>query len=170
MVYTSFSNDRRTSSGGNGQYRNNFVRDRQSSSDSAVPFQPLTVDNYVDLAEKVMNSMFHDDPKHPQKKKSDLSTSKIRNLLAISSEILFKATSSQAEDHNVLSQELKTDLAYFRIRCAYEIGREKSIKELNNKAYLLEHLKAVKTVSECILFCHYLEALVAYHKYLGGID
>ena len=170
MAYMSFSNGRRISSGGNGQYRNNFVRDRQSSSDSAVPFQPLTLDNYVDLAEKVMNSMFHDDPKNPQKKKSNLSTSKIRNLLAISSEILFKATSSQAEDQDVLSQELKTDLAYFRIRCAYEIGREKSVEDLNSNAHLLEHLKAIKTVSDCILFCHYLEALVAYHKYFGGND
>ena len=168
MVYTSFSNGRRISSGGNGQYRNNFVCDRQNARDPAVPFQPLTVDNYVDLAEKIMNSMLSDEKRN--QKKSNLSTSKIRNLLAMSSEILFKATSSPSENQDTLTSELKADLAYFRIRCAYEIGREPGVRELDLNAHLLEHLKSIKTISECILFCHFLEALVAYHEFLSSKD
>ena len=153
----------------NGQNMNNR-RDYSSDQDVALPFVSLTIDNYVDLAEKVMDKMFCDDKFNPGQKKSDLTTSKIRTLLSMSAEILFKANNALANEKQTLTDDLKEDLGYFRIRCAYEMGREKSVKQLDKQAHLLEHVKNVKSISDCILFCHYLEALVAYHKYNGGKD
>jgi hypothetical protein len=38
------------------------------------------------------------------------------------------------------------------------------------KAYILEHIKGIKSLDDCEVFCHYMEALVAYHRYMGGKD
>ncbi len=151
----------------NGQNMNNR-RDYSSDQDDAIPFEQLTIDSYVDLAEKVMDKMFCDDNFNSGKKHSDLTTSKIRSLLSMTAEILFKANNALTNEKQDLPDDLKEDLGYFRIRCAYEMGREESVKQLCKHAHLLEHVKNVKSISDCILFCHYLEALVAYHTYNGG--
>lgn len=160
-------NGSNNSSRRNGQNMNNR-RDYSSDQDDAIPFEQLTIDNYVDLAEKVMDKMFSSEKYNSDQKKNDLTTSKIRSLLSMTAEILFKANNALASEKQNLPDDLKEDLGYFRIRCAYEMGREKSVKQLDKHAHLLEHVKNVKSISDCILFCHYLEALVAYHTYNGG--
>lgn len=67
-------------------------------------------------------------------------------------------------------KEIMPDLNYLRIRLVYESGREPAVKDLERKSHLLSHLKDIKTLDGCELFCHYMEALVAYHRFNGGAD
>ena len=133
----------------------------------SVPYKQLSDLNYVDTAEEVVKTLERDN-----KDKIKLTTSQIRNLLAMTSEILNKINSSKsAEETNpVISPAIVQYLNSFKIRSVYECGRTPSVKDFINKAHILEHLKEIKTMNDCELFCHYMEALVAYHRYQGGKD
>ena len=54
-----------------------------------------------------------------------------------------------------------------RVRVLYEAGRdEKTVAPFVKEAKLLEYIKGIGTSREkCLLFAHYMEALVAYHRY-----
>ena len=52
---------------------------------------------------------------------------------------------------------------------AYEGGRDSKVKDFIAKAYLLEYLKGIgSSRDDFIRFAHYMEALVAYHRFFGG--
>ena len=56
-----------------------------------------------------------------------------------------------------------------RVRTAYEAGRDGATKIFVEKARLLQYLKGIgKDREDLIRFAHYMEALVAYHRYYGG--
>ena len=69
-------------------------------------------------------------------------------------------------------QELVLQIAgigMMRIRTAYEAGRDPATKVFVEKAHLLQYLKGISTNRETLIaFAHYMEALVAYHRYYGG--
>ena len=70
-----------------------------------------------------------------------------------------------------LSAESKLKLMRLRVRMVYDAGRERDVKDFVEQAKLLEYLKGVgDSREEMIRFAHYMEALVAYHRYLGGRD
>jgi CRISPR-associated protein, csm2 family len=53
----------------------------------------------------------------------------------------------------------------------YEAGREPSVKKFVEEAQIIEQIDKIKADKDkLILFCLYMEALVAYRKYLGGKD
>ena len=55
------------------------------------------------------------------------------------------------------------------MRMVYEAGREPSVKTFIEEARLMKVLDEVGDSRErLITFCHYMEALVAYRKFLGG--
>ena len=60
---------------------------------------------------------------------------------------------------------------YLKIRFVYEAGREPKVKTLVTKAEILQHIDEIKdSRKQYILFSRYMEALVAYRKFLGGHD
>ena len=61
-------------------------------------------------------------------------------------------------------------MQYLRLRFAYEAGRERSVRDFVNSADIANHLKRIETRDDLLLFCRYMEALVAYHKFYGGRD
>ena len=145
-----------------------FNRDRRENTDTPpIPFRPLNIKEYVDDAEKVVSTL-----RKNSFGKFDLTTSKIRNLLAMTSEVLNKVnnTRASAEGKDDVTDGIRQDLNSLKIRTIYECGREESVKDFVKKAYILEHLKEIKTLDDCEVFCHYMEALVAYHRYMGGKD
>ena len=115
--------------------------------------------NYVDKAEEVMLGLKQD--------RSRLTTSKIRNLYSLVSDIY---NSENLRDEPELLPESVTGLNMARIRMVYEAGREQSVKDFLEKARLLAYLKDIGTDrNKLIDFAHYMEALVAYHRfYIGG--
>ena len=123
----------------------------------------LQTDNYVEIAEGVIKNLNRD-----KENKLLLTTSKIRNILAMVSELYNDAQRLRAE---TLSDELIGRVQYLKMRVAYEAGRDDVVRDFVEMAQLLGEIDRVGRKKErLILFCHYMEALVAYHKFLGGRD
>ena len=127
----------------------------------------LTDDNYVELAEAAIQALTQKKDRNGRSI-SLVTTSKIRNLLAMTAEIYNEVINSQSE---LLSSEIKGRINYLKIRFVYEAGREPLVKNLVTEAKILEHLDEIKgNRAQYILFSRYMEALVAYRKYYGGKD
>lgn len=140
-------------------YNNNYGprRDFNRPETYKTSLSKITQTGYVDEAEKVIKSL--------SESKSLLSTSKIRNILSLVSDL-----SEDIKRVDLDSKEIVTRCNYIRMRFAYEAGRDNKVKDFVNNALLMDILKQINDRSTCSLFCNYMEALVAYHKYYGGKD
>lgn len=125
-------------------------------------------ENYVDEAERIMRSL--------KNSGTTITTSKIRNLLSLVTDI-YNDESIRTEDK--LKPDSVVKLNLMRVRVAYEYGRDNGesvgkdkvypMKDFISQAHLLEYLKGISTDrADLIRFAHYMEALVAFHRYLGG--
>ena len=143
---------------------NNFNgRDRGNSAEIKRTPIELTDENYVSQAEAVIKRLIVENGKN-----KILTTSKIRKLLAMISEMYTKAKRLKS---NTLNSDLLTKIQYFKMHTVYEAGRESSVKKFVEEAQITNQIDKIKTDREkLILFCHYMEALVAYRKFLGGRD
>lgn len=96
-----------------------------------------------------------------------ITTSKIRNLLAMSADIYNEVLLNPEK----LSDEQSARIDYLRVRFVYEAGRDTDVKNFVERAQILKALEEVRgSRKQYILFNHYMEALVAYHRYYGGRD
>ena len=128
--------------------------------------EKLTKTNYVDVAEEVIKSLITTDRRG--KKIIPLTTSKIRGILSMVSSIYNDI--SRETDPELTSEEIER-LQYFKMRLAYEAGRESSVKTFVKNAALRKQIDSIGDSREqCLIFCKYMESLVAYHKYYGGRD
>lgn len=120
----------------------------------------LTDNNYVDKAEKVIKSLNRNkrDPKLFL-----LTTSKIRNLLNLTSTLFDESKVKEYKD-------LADKIAYLRVQFVYQSGRETAVKDLVKKAEILDILKEINNKESLQRFCRYMEALVAYFRFYGGKD
>lgn len=122
--------------------------------------------NFADEAEKVIISLQEED--RQGKKRIRVTTSKIRNLLAMSNNLYNQMLK---EPSKTMSQELQSNIQYFKMKVAYEAGRERSVEEFVKNAHLIDHINDVGDSKEkLLLFCKYMESLVAYHRFHGGKD
>lgn len=121
--------------------------------------------SYVEKAEKVIKKL-----KTNKDKKGRtvwITTSKIRNLLAMSADIYNEVLISDEK----LSDEINARIDYLRIRFVYEAGRERVVEDFVKTGEILQALQEIQgSRKRFILFNHYMEALVAYHRYYGGKD
>ena len=123
--------------------------------------------NYVDEAEKTVLRL--------SKKKNSrgftvpmVTTSKLRNLLAMTSDIYNIVLPLQNDS---LSDEIIGRIEYLRIRFVYEAGREPKVKELVEAAHILDIIKEINgSRKNYILFNRYMESIVAFRKFYGGKD
>lgn len=122
--------------------------------------------NYVDEAERVIKGLIRTDKFGNSK--LDLTTSKIRNILSMVSELY---TDAQHSREDKLDADMVSRVQYLKMRIAYEAGRERSVKDFVLAAGLLDYADEIGSSRQnLILFCNYMEALVAYHKFHGGRD
>ena len=122
--------------------------------------------NYVDKAEQVIKSLQKEN--RYGEKELKLTTSKIRNILSMVAELYNDAVHSKEA---TLSTDMRSRVQYLKMRVAYEAGRDRDVEEFVRKAQILEIINETGTSKEnLVLFCNYMEALVAYHKFLGGKD
>ncbi len=128
----------------------------------------LTKTNYVDQAEKVMSNL-----KKGKDNKIILTTSKIRNILTTTATIYDNVKRSKG---NLTIDEI-SDVQNLRMKLVYEYGRDESgnketgVKDFIDKSNLIEEIKKIGDDREkLIIYCKYVEALVAYHRYFGGKD
>ena len=128
------------------------------TNDQPEPVKPKKLPvNYVDEAERVIGEL---------KAKRGITTSKIRAIYALVADIYnVENLRSEAE----LLEESQLKLMRLRVRIIYDAGREQAVRAFVEKAQLLEYIKGIgKSRAEMIQFAHYMEALVAYHRYYGG--
>lgn len=127
----------------------------------------LNETTYVDQAEKTIENL---------KRKTDkwgnsiplVTTSKIRNILSMAADIYDKILQTNS---SVLDNEIVSRIEYLRVRMIYESGREKAVKSFVEESQLLDYAKMIGTDrKKYLLFYHYLEALIAFHKFNGGKD
>ncbi len=103
--------------------------------------------------------------------KETLSTSKIRNILSSTSEIYDMVRSQGPE-------AVRDKLAYLKVKLIYQSGRYPVVKRFVEVSKLIQALDRLEVKyyqqpeekAMIILFCRYMEALVAYFKYYGGKD
>ena len=141
--------------GYNHGYGQNGGGQQRFQSAQSAEIKPLPIpEDYVDAAERVMRALFAN--------RSRITTTKMRGFLTLVNDI-----------YNVenLRTEAKLKLMRLQVRMVYDAGRERDVKDFVEQAKLLEYLKDVgDSREEMIRFAHYMEALVAYHRYLGGRD
>lgn len=153
--------------GGGKNYGNQGARDGNRGGDNRLyqtDVAKITNLGFVDEAERVIKSL--------NENKKLLSTSKIRGILSLVSDL----NDQLSTDSSISKDDIKEKCGYIRMRFAYESGRDtKTVKPFVQNARLIEFLKDIgnlddkmKIKSQTELFCKYMEALVAYHKYYGG--
>ena len=118
--------------------------------------------NYVDEAERVMEKLKEEN----RFGKFDITTSKLRAIHALVADI-YNVENLRTEAELLEESQLK--LMRLRVRIVYDAGREKAVMRFVEKTNLLNYIKGIgKNRAEMIRFAHYMEALVAYHRFLGG--
>lgn len=128
----------------------------------------INENNYADEAEKVILQLKNKTNPKTGKSVPMVTTSKIRSILAMTSDI-YNEVIMQQDDK--LSDDLAGRIEYLRIRVVYEAGREQSVKDFIMQAKILDILKEIKgSRKNYILFNRYMESLVAFHKFYGGKD
>ena len=124
--------------------------------------------NYVDKAEKAIQKLAEESKTKNKGRVNIVTTSKIRNLLAMTSDIYNQVLTYHSEK---LDNEIVGRIEYLRVRVMYECGREPKVKDFLQKAEVIEILKEIgNSKKNYLLFSRYMEALVAFHKYYGGQD
>ena len=122
--------------------------------------------NCVDKAENVIKNLVKGARKNFKGEPDIVTTSKIRNLLAMNTDIYNQVLTKSSEK---LDDEICGRIEYLRVRFMYECGREPKVKEFVQQAEILEILKEIKQRKKnYLLFSRYMEALIAFHKYYGG--
>lgn len=142
-------------------YNNNYnsYNNQRQPSRGFAPAAPVVAkaipENYVDLAETLMSA-----------NSKSITTSKLRNWFSIANDI-YNVESRSSEIG--LKPESCTKLLNLRVRIVYDAGKDSKIKDFVTSANLLSYIKGIGSSREqMIRFAHYMEALVAYHKYFGG--
>lgn len=109
--------------------------------------------------------------KEGSRKPEELTTSAIRNILSETSAIYDTVRAQGVEAARIR-------LSYLKVKLVYQSGRNAAVKRFVKASKLIEALdtiedkyyKSSREKEKIILFCRYMEALVAYFKYYGGKD
>ena len=152
-----YSNSYNGNRSGSGSYNNRSSYGQQKELPPEITPKKVPED-YVDEAERIMRSLMS----QPKK----VTTSKIRNLLRLVTDI-YNTENIRTEEKLLPESIVKLNL--MRVRVAYECGRDDTVKSFVAQTNLLEYLKGISTDrADLIRFAHYMEALVAFHRYFGG--
>lgn len=155
----------------NGNGGRNDDRNSQTNKERTLPncyetkVDKITKAGYVDEAELIIESL--------KKNNCLLTTTKIRSILSLVSDL----NDQLCTDSTVSGETIKEKCGYIRMRFAYETGRDIKVRQFVKNARLIELLKEIGKLTDEVeikskteLFCKYMEALVAYHKYNEGDD
>lgn len=132
--------------------------------------------DYVDKAEAVISSLIQEAKQKKKQKRGMrhendydiLTTTQLRKQISMTAELF---TQAEKDSSDLLSQELIDKIEYLRVQFVYQAGRDPLVKDFVDKAGILLILKTIKGKREdFLIFCRYMEALVAFRKYLGNVD
>lgn len=127
---------------------------------------------YVSKAEGVIKALKKESTKpdrYGNEKVTWITTSKVRNIMSMAADIFNEVSICE----NDLPESVKSRILYLRVRCFYEAGRDEKgvdVKPFLIKAQIMDILNEIETKKDYVTFYHYMEALVAFHKFYGGKD
>ena len=122
--------------------------------------------DYVSDAEKWIREL--------EKEEQLISTSKVRNFLSMVSTIYDRELRSGKA---TLSDDSISALSLMRIRLAYECGRDDKTMVFVEKTKLINYLKGItdgiepssaEAKKRFMAYAHYVEAIIAFHRFYGG--
>lgn len=140
---------------------NQSYRESENERDKKIleNYEALDPIGYVNRAEKIMCDL--------AKQRQIITTNKLRNILTMLREI--QKSVLQKNEEEKLNEDLCGRLQYYKMRCAYEAGRdreEKQVKAFMEKSQIIALVEWIgDDKKKFLLYCHYVEALVAFHKY-----
>lgn len=123
----------------------------------------------VTEAEKAIKELQYKD----RYNKIDVTTSQIRKFLTAVNVVrnkvdLYKAKNKGAE---ALSKELTAEIKFLKVNLLYQAGRTDAAKQFMTVSKLDIIIDGIgDSLARFVKFTKYVEALVAYHKFLGGRD
>lgn len=100
-----------------------------------------------------------------------LKTNQIRKFLTAVNAITNKVNVYKAKhlDATELPDKLAGEIQFLKVKAAYQAGRERSVKDFMVQSKMKHRIEEIGTsISKYEEFAHYVEALVAYHKFHGG--
>ena len=127
----------------------------------------------ADKAQNIMEQLFRGGNRNV------VTTSQIRKFLTAVNTITEKVNVYRIQNPDnaeKLPEELQAEIKYLKIKLAYQIGRNNTrwgnpVKDFADKATLIKEIDAIKDSAKAWqTFAHYMEALVAFHKFYGGRD
>lgn len=123
----------------------------------------------VTEAEKAIKELQYKD----RYNKIDVTTSQIRKFLTAVNVVrnkvdLYKAKNKGAE---ALSKELTAEIKFLKVNLLYQAGRTDAVKQFMTVSKLDIIIDGIgDSLARFVKFTKYVEALGAYHKFLGGRD
>lgn len=147
--------------GGKQGYNSGNNKPKQQQAAPRKPYEALQEETYVTRAEKVISNLNNTGVY--------VTTSQIRNILAMVNQIYNDVIMTTSE---TLSAEVQSQLRYLKIKIVYAAGRDpKNVKRFVEESQIADHLDHIGSSRQnFILYAHYMEALVAYHRFYGGKD
>jgi CRISPR-associated protein, csm2 family len=146
--------------------KNNFKRNINKND---VDIKKIISDyetDYSKTAEKVIKTLIE---KYGERK--ILTTSKIRNILAMTADIYNDVNDPSEMKGGILSENIQARIRYLKIRIIYESGRENDVKNFVEESCIVDIINSIgDKKANYIRFSRYMEALVAYRKYLVSYD
>jgi len=163
----------RPHTGYNQQSRPNSGYNQQQRQAAPVPKVNINLEAFdvVAEAEKAMRSLQYLDRKGNAR--IDVTTSQIRKFLTAVNVVRNRVDLFKAKNIGVgkLSDELVAEVKFLKVNLLYQAGREQTVKTFMEKTRLDSIIDSIGAESEnFVKFTKYVEALVAYHKFLGGRD
>ena len=132
----------------------------------------VTVDdtNFGEVAMSRMKQYFDKPYTDKWGKNANITSSKIRNILEMVNKIYNNVFFISG---NELTNNQLSDIAYLKVKMAYESGRDKSVEDFIKRSCIMNPITNIvnsKKKDDFLLYCRYVESLVAYFRYYGGRD
>lgn len=139
--------------------RNNYPNQTPKPNNPPKKVEPLDNLTYVKKAEEIIIAI--------RDSGSKITTSQIRIILSLINELYDMIRLDTSEK---LSTSVQSHIQYIKMKIIYQAGREPKVKYFEEQTNLTKYLDNIgDSRAELLLVCHYMEALVAYHKYyIGG--
>ncbi|MGN0536969.1 MAG: type III-A CRISPR-associated protein Csm2 [Acutalibacteraceae bacterium] len=132
---------------------NNY--NNQAARSNNTKFEPLDELKYVKEAEEIIVNISYE--------KNKITSSQIRIILSLINELYDMIRLDTSEK---LSTAVQSHIQYIKMKIMYQAGRNSNVKYFVDKSNIANHLDHVgNSRANLLLVCHYMEALVAYHKY-----
>lgn len=143
-------------------------RDGRGKNDHGNYGRPKNTFEQLDIRPMELPEDYVQEAENVIKKGHKISTSKIRSILSLVSDIY---NDENIRTEAALLKSSKERIQLMRVRILYEAGRDSNVKKFIEESHLINYIKSIGDSREkFIIFARYMEALVAYHKFVYGND